>query len=71
MKNFLKKHFSKKINQCSPVQKDYVREVLLDADGTEKIVYKEVDYRKLTRSLGKVSDWNLNNLLKAGINPKS
>lgn len=66
--SFLKKHFSKSINQCSPAQKDYVRVVKTDGD-TEVIEWKEVDYRKLQRSLGTIGDWNLDTLLKAGVNP--
>lgn len=66
--SFLKAHFSKNINQCSPVQKDYVRKVKTDGE-TEVVVYEEVDYAKLHKSLGKASDWNLDTLLKAGVNP--
>lgn len=63
------KHFNDKLCVCSPLQKDYARKVNYDEDGVEYIVYEEVDYPALLRSNGFVGDWNLNNLLKAGINP--
>lgn len=65
----LDKYFSAGIDQSSPVQKDYDRKVNYDEDGNEFITWEEVDYPKLIRSLGSVSDWSLNSLLKAGINP--
>lgn len=65
----LKKYFDKNLNQSSPVQVDYERVVKHDEDGNEFITYVPVDYKKIVASHGKVSDWSLENLLKAGINP--
>lgn len=65
----LSKYFNKSINQCSPVQVDVERKVSYDEDGNEFISYVPVDYKKIQASHGKVSDWSLNNLLAAGINP--
>ena len=65
----LTSYFDKSVNQASPVQKDVVRTVKRDADGSEIILYPEVDYPKLQESNGCVGDWALTNLLKAGINP--
>lgn len=62
-------YFDKSVNQASPVQKDVVRTVKRDVDGSEIILYPEVDYPKLQESNGYVGDWSLTNLLKAGINP--
>ena len=63
------KYINKGINQSSPVQKDLVRKVKVDEKGNEYPVWEEVDYKKFQQSLGTISDWNLNNLLKAGVNP--
>lgn len=65
----LKTHFDASVNQASPVQKDYVRKVNIDADGAEFITYEEVDYRSVQKANGDVSLWKLDSLLKAGINP--
>lgn len=65
----LSKYFSKKVDQCSPVQNDLARKVNYDEDGQEFISYESVDYPKFQASLGTVDDWSLNALLKAGINP--
>lgn len=65
----LKKYFNDKLNQSSPVQVDYDRVVNHDEEGCEYITYVPVDYKKIVASHGKVSDWSLENLLKAGINP--
>ena len=56
---------SPKVNQCSPVQPDYVRVVNYDEDGEEFITFEPVDYPELQRSLGSVEDWSLNALLQA------
>ena len=63
------KNFNTECNQCSPVQKDYDRVVNIDDEGNEYITYVEVDYPKIQQSHGSVSDWSLDALLKAGINP--
>ena len=65
----LSKYFNKKVNQCSPVQKDVKRVVNYDELGNEFITYPEVDYAAFTASLGTVQDWSLDALLKAGISP--
>lgn len=65
----LSKYFSKKVNQCSPVQKDYERMVNYDEDGNEFITFVEVDYPSIQAANGVVEDWSLKALLAAGINP--
>lgn len=65
----LNKNFNIGVNQCSPVQEDYNRVVKYDEDGLEYVVYEKVDYPSILRANGLVTDWNLNNLLKAGVNP--
>lgn len=65
----LSKYFDKNVNQSSPVQKDYNRVVNHDAEGNEFISFVEVDYPTIQASHGKVGDWSLDSLLKAGINP--
>ena len=65
----LKTHFNPSINQDAPVLPDYDRIVNYDEDGNEFITYELVDYPKFQESLGLFTDWNLNALLKAGINP--
>lgn len=65
----IKNYIDKGVNQSSPVQVDKQRVVKYDDKGKEYIVFEKVDYPKLQRSLGTVGDWNLNALLKAGINP--
>lgn len=67
--NVLKAYFDESIDQRSPVQKDFNRIVKYDADGNEVITYEVMDYPSFQKSLGKVINWNLDELLKAGINP--
>lgn len=66
----LKAYFNENVNQCSPSRGDLQRVVKYDEDGNEYIVYEEVDYPTLVASRGKVSDWSLNALLSAGIDPR-
>ena len=70
IENVLSRHFDMSVNQASPVQPDYDRTVKYDEDGNEIIVYNLVDYPALVKSHGSVIDWSLENLLKAGIDPK-
>lgn len=65
----LQKYFDRKLNQSSPVQKDYRRVVKLDENGCEHISFVEIDYPSLQKSLGFADDWSLQNLVKAGIDP--
>lgn len=65
----LKSYFDASVNQSSPVQDDYNRIVNYDEDGNEFITYEKVDYPTLQASHGTVADWELNALLKAGVNP--
>lgn len=69
MNGVLKKNFSYTIDQCSPVQEDFSRKVQYDDEGKEFISYLPVDYPALQKSHGFVTDWSLEALLKAGINP--
>lgn len=65
----LEKHYDKVHCHGTPIQEDFQRVVKHDEDGNEFIVYEKVDYKKILESNGRVSDWSLSNLLKAGINP--
>lgn len=67
--NVLKAYFDKSVDQRSPVQIDYNRIVKYDEKGEEVITYEKIDYPSFQKSLGKAINWNLNELLKAGINP--
>ena len=65
----LKKLFNESVSQQSPVQTDYVRTVVYDSEGNQKVTYEKTDYLSIQKSHGKLSDWSLNALLKSGINP--
>ena len=69
IENVLTRHFDVSVNQASRVCPDYDRVVKFDEDGSEVVVYQEVDYPALVASRGSVLDWQLDSLLKAGINP--
>ena len=68
-KNALTRLFDYGVNQESPLQKDVVLVKKVDEDGKIYTVFEEVDYPKLQKSHGSVSDWSLSALLQAGINP--
>lgn len=53
----------------SPLQKDFNRVVNYDENGNEYLTWEEVDYPSIQASHGFVSDWSLDSLLKAGIDP--
>lgn len=63
--------YDKKACFQSRVRPDYDRVVNVDEDGTERISYELVDYRKIQESNGSFLNWSLDALLKAGINPDS
>lgn len=65
----LTKNFSYDVDQCSPVQEDFSRKVCYDEEGKELVIYVPVDYPAIQASLGSVTDWSLNALLAAGIDP--
>lgn len=65
----LKSVFDYDCNQFSPVQEDLARIVNYDEDGNEFITWEPIDYDKIRVSNGSLKDWNLDALLKAGINP--
>ena len=65
----LKAYFDSSLNQSSPIQKDFNRVVNIDETGNEYISWEEVDYSAIQKSNGSASDWSLNSLLAAGINP--
>lgn len=64
----LKNYFNKKTGE-SLIQDDYERVVNYDEKGDEIVTWKKVDYEAIQKSNGDVSDWSLDALLKAGINP--
>lgn len=47
-----------------------VRRVVTKVDGVDIPIFKEVDYSSVTAKLGSVDDWQLNKLLRAGVDPK-
>lgn len=53
----------------SPIVDDYVRSVFYDDDGNEVIKFVKTDYPSIQASHGNVSDWSIDALLKAGVNP--
>lgn len=53
----------------SPVIDDFER-VEKRSDDSVDVVYQKVDYPSVQQSHGKVTDWSLNSLLKAGVNPQ-
>lgn len=63
-------YFNAEVKQQSPVQDDFNRKVQYDEDGNEFVVFEKVDYPKFQQSLGTVDMWQLDSLLKAGINPE-
>lgn len=65
----LSAYFDSSLNQASPVQKDFNRVVNYDENGNEYITWEEVDYPSIQAANGLVSDWSLDSLLKAGIDP--
>ena len=65
----LESHFDKSINQNSPCHDDFVRVSKFDEGGHEVVTYQKADYSTSIASHGVASDWSLDNLLKAGINP--
>lgn len=66
--NVLKKYFDTHSGE-SLIQDDYDRVVNYDESGSEHITWMKVDYESIQKSNGFVSDWSLDSLLKAGINP--
>lgn len=65
----LKTQFDYECNQFSPVREDLARVVNYDEDGNEFITWEPIDYDKIRVENGSLKDWNLDTLLKAGINP--
>ena len=69
VKNALTRLFDYELKQASPVRDDLVQVEKRDEDGNVFTVYEKFDYPKHQASLGSVSDWSLNSLLRAGVNP--
>lgn len=70
-KSFLTQAFDYDVNQNSPVLQDYDLVKKYDEDGKEVIVFVPSDNEALIASNGKVTDWSLDTMLKAGINPQT
>ena len=66
----LDRHYNKKLNTVSPLVTDFERKSTI-VDGNEIVTFIEVDNRKRVIANGSESDWKLNYMLKAGINPSS
>lgn len=69
LKNALTRLFNYELEQASPVRDDLVQVEKRDGDGNVFTVYEKFDYPRHQASLGCVSDWSLNSLLRAGVNP--
>lgn len=65
----IKNLFDRSKVYASSVKEDLQRVVNYDSDGVEYVTYEPVDYKKIIDSHGSVSDWSLDTLLKAGIDP--
>lgn len=65
----LKNLFDRSKVYVSSVKEDLQRTVNYDSDGAEYITYEPVDYKKIIDSNGSISDWSLQSLIKAGIDP--
>lgn len=65
----IKSQFDYGLNQNSPIIDEFSRTVHYDEDGKEVVCYEKTDLPAITKSHGVASDWSLNKLLKAGINP--
>lgn len=62
-------YFNSAVNQCSPVRDDYKLVKKYDEEGNEFIVFEKIDYPAMQESFGLVTNWSLDSLLKAGIDP--
>lgn len=67
----LHSQFDYKLSQDSPYVEDYRRVSNFDKDGVEVVTYVEKDFPSIVKSHGKVSDWSLTSMVKAGIDPSS
>lgn len=65
----LEQNFNYSLDPSCPVIPDLERVVNYDSDGNEYITFQEVDYPSIQQSHGSWSDWSLESLLKAGIDP--
>lgn len=68
-KNALTRLFNYELKQASPIKDDFVQVEKRDEDGNVFTVYEKFDYAKHQASIGTVSDWALNSLLRSGVNP--
>lgn len=64
------KDIVEKVSYASPVLPEVERVVEYDENGNEYVSWVPVDSQKIIKSHGKITDWQLDNLLKAGVNPK-
>lgn len=53
-----------------PIKEDFIMKSQVQADGSLQPSLTKVDYKAIQAENGKVSDWSIPNLLRAGINPK-
>lgn len=62
--------FNKDVKQNSPVFPCIERVTKFDENGKEVVSFEEQDlFSNVVLSHGKFSDWSINSLMKAGINP--
>lgn len=60
--------FDRSIDQSSPFIDDFLQRKVL-TDSGEVVKYEKADYSSLIASNGVVSNWSLNSLLSAGVDP--
>lgn len=65
----LSTYFSKRVPKSDPILVDFIPAVLVDEEGKQYLDFVEVDYPSIIKSNGKVTDWSLDALVKAGVNP--
>lgn len=64
------RHFDPTVNQSSRVTIDLVRVVHSDEKGKEYVTFEPFDSASYQKELGPVENWDLQALLKAGVDPR-
>lgn len=66
--SILKSNFIKK-DYVSPIIEEKEMKISYDEDGREVVTYEKVNFHDIIASNGRASDWSLQSLIKAGIDP--
>lgn len=64
------RHFDPTVNQSSRVTIDLVRVVHTDEKGKEYVTFEPFDASSYQKELGPVENWDLQALIKAGVDPR-